>query len=73
MYEITQLYKEGPLFILAVQAQPKMVSVGTQTESSEKQTSTPLPSPVHSDDESSSVFMGAAMRHVMDPRGRNEK
>lgn len=34
-----------------------MVSVGTQTESFEKQTSTPLPSPVHSDDESSSVFM----------------
>ncbi|XP_058632716.1 uncharacterized protein LOC131541161 [Onychostoma macrolepis] len=41
----------------AVQAQPKMVSVGTQTERFEKQTSTPLPSPVHSDDESSSVFM----------------
>ncbi|KAF4112999.1 hypothetical protein G5714_005544 [Onychostoma macrolepis] len=34
-----------------------MVSVGTQTERFEKQTSTPLPSPVHSDDESSSVFM----------------
>ncbi|ROI15893.1 hypothetical protein DPX16_3794 [Anabarilius grahami] len=41
----------------AVQAQPKMVSVGTQTERCMKQTSTPLPSPVHSDDESSSVFM----------------
>ncbi|XP_077091529.1 uncharacterized protein LOC143742526 [Siphateles boraxobius] len=34
-----------------------MVSVGTQTERFEKPTSTPLPSPVHSDDESSSVFM----------------
>ncbi|KAG1944833.1 hypothetical protein F2P79_014357 [Pimephales promelas] len=40
----------------AVQAQPKMVSVGTQTEMFKKPTSTPLPSPVHSDDESS-VFM----------------
>ncbi|KAK2907406.1 hypothetical protein Q8A67_006391 [Cirrhinus molitorella] len=29
-----------------------MVSVGTQTERFEKRTSTPLPSPVHSDDES---------------------
>ncbi|KAJ4928897.1 hypothetical protein JOQ06_004519 [Pogonophryne albipinna] len=34
----------------AVQVQPRMVSVGCQTES-------PLPSPAHSDDESSSVTM----------------
>ncbi len=39
-----------------VQVQPKMVSVGTLTEKTEKRTSTPLASPVHSDDESS-VFM----------------
>ena len=37
-----------------------MVSVATQTERFEKQTSTPLASPVHSDDESSSVFMDEA-------------
>ncbi|KAK2906476.1 hypothetical protein Q8A67_005461 [Cirrhinus molitorella] len=36
-----------------VQAQPKMVSVGSQTERFEKRT---LPSPVHSDDESSFDF-----------------
>ncbi|KAL1276430.1 hypothetical protein QQF64_036053 [Cirrhinus molitorella] len=39
-------------FVYTVQAQPKMVSVGTQTERFEKRTSTPLLSPVHSDDES---------------------
>ncbi len=61
---VAQLYKCGPIFILAVQAQPKMVSVGTQTERFEKQTSTPLPSPVHSDDESCS-FMFSWMNMVM--------
>ncbi len=58
--DIIQSYKGGTLFILAVQVQPKMVSVGTQTERFEKQTSTPLSSPVHSDDESSSVVMDEA-------------
>ena len=37
-----------------------MVSVATHTERCEKQTSTPLAGPVHSDDESSSVFMDEA-------------
>lgn len=37
-----------------------MVSVGTQTERFEKRTSTPLASPVHSNTESSSVFMDEA-------------
>lgn len=34
-----------------------MVSVGTQTEGFEQQTSTPLPSPVPSEDEASCDFM----------------
>ena len=59
MYSVTQLYKGGYLFTLAVQAQPRMVSVGTQTEMVEIQASTPLPSPVQSDDESS-VLMDEA-------------
>ncbi|XDV25561.1 hypothetical protein PO909_029461, partial [Leuciscus waleckii] len=41
----------------AVQVKPEMVSVGTQTEWFEQQTSTPLPSSVQSEDESSSDVM----------------
>ena len=45
------------MFILAVQVKPEMVSVGTQTEWFEQQTSTPLASSVQSEDESSSDVM----------------
>ncbi|XP_073730029.1 uncharacterized protein [Misgurnus anguillicaudatus] len=45
-------------------AQPKMVSVGTQTK-----TSAPSTSPVHSDDDSSSLFMDEADDVLWTPEG----
>lgn len=48
----------------AVQAQPKMVSVGTQTK-----TSAPSTSPVHSDDDSSSLFMDEPDDVLWTPEG----
>lgn len=48
---------QGLHSITAVQVRPKMVSVGTQTVTPKvKTTSTPLPSPVQSDDETSSLI-----------------